>query len=132
MPQGRLKVQCFVNETYIPVDNTRITIRPSEGGPSAKVISLSTNSMGESQIINLEAPPLEYSQQPTGQVPYSMYDIRVEREGFQSILINRCQVFPDELSIQQCNLIESSGILTRMENINVPPNTSNVQDCNIN
>lgn len=125
MPQGRLKVQCFVNETYIPVDNTRITIRPSEGGPSAKVISLSTNSMGESQIIDLEAPPLEYSQQPTGQIPYSMYDILVEREGFQSILINRCQVFPDELAIQQCNLIESSGILTRMENINIPPNTTN-------
>ncbi|MDY6227596.1 peptidoglycan-binding domain-containing protein [Clostridium sp.] len=130
MPQGRLKVQCFVNETYIPVDNTRITIRPSEGGPSAKVISLSTNSMGESQIIDLEAPPLEYSQQPTGQIPYSMYDILVEREGFQSILINRCQVFPDELAIQQCNLIESSGILTRMENINIPPNTTNLSQNN--
>ncbi|GAA0086079.1 peptidoglycan-binding protein [Clostridium sp. MB05] len=125
MAQGRLKVQCFVNETYIPVDNTKITVRPSTGGPSAQVISLSTNSMGESQIVDLEAPPLEYSQQPTGQVPYSMYDVRVEREGFQSILINRCQVFPDELAIQQCNLIESSGILTRMENINIPPNTAN-------
>lgn len=125
MAQGRLKVQCFVNETYIPVDNTKITVRPSAGGPSAQVIPLSTNSMGESQIVELEAPPLEYSQQPTGQVPYSMYDIRVEREGFQSILINRCQVFPDELAIQQCNLIESSGILTRMENINIPPNTAN-------
>jgi peptidoglycan hydrolase-like protein with peptidoglycan-binding domain len=125
MAQGRLKVQCFVNETYIPVENTKITVRPSAGGPIAEGISLSTNSMGESEIVDLEAPPLEYSQQPTGQVPYSMYDIRVEREGFQSILINRCQVFPDELAIQQCNLIESSGILTRMENINIPPNTAN-------
>ena len=98
MAQGRLKVQCFVNETYIPVDNTKITIRPSQGGADSKEIVLSTDSMGESQIIDLEAPPLEYSQQPTGQIPYSMYDIRVEREGFQSILVNRCQIFPDELA----------------------------------
>ena len=56
MAQGRLKIQCFVNETYIPVDNVKITIRPSAAGPSSNVISLSTDSMGESQIIDLEAP----------------------------------------------------------------------------
>ena len=127
MAQGRLKVQCFVNETYLPVSNTKIIIRPSESGTNTKDIVLSTNSSGESEIVELPAPPLEYSQQPTGQIPYSMYDIRVEREGYQSILINRCQVFPDQLAIQQCNLIESSGILSRMENINIPSNTANTQ-----
>ncbi|MDV4150154.1 peptidoglycan-binding domain-containing protein [Clostridium sp. AL.422] len=127
MAQGRLKVQCFVNETYVPVENTKITIRPAGGGDNIQERILSTNSMGESEIIELEAPPLEYSQQPTGQVPYSMYDIRIEREGFQTILINGCQIFPDQLAIQQCNLIESSGILTRMENNNTQPNVTNPQ-----
>ena len=124
--KGRLKVQSFVNESYIPVENTRIVIRPSVGGPERKEIVLSTNCMGESEIIELDAPPLEYSQQPTGQVPYSMYDLRVEREGFQSIVINRCQIFPDELAIQPCYLIESLNRSYRNETINVPPNTSNV------
>ena len=123
--KGSLKVQCFLGDSYIPVDKTKITIRPSAEGSISQTIVLSTDTMGESQIIELDAPPLAYSQQPTGQVPYSMYDILVEREGFQSILINRCQVFPGELSIQQCNLIESSGILTRMETIETPPNTAN-------
>lgn len=127
MAKGRLKVQCFVNETYLPISNTKITIRPSEGDTNTKDIVLSTNSSGESQIVELDAPPLEYSQQPTGQIPYSMYDIRVERDGYQSILINRCQIFPDQLAIQQCNLIESSAILNRMENINIQPNTANAQ-----
>ena len=68
--KGRLKVQSFVNESYIPVENTRIVIRPSVGGAETKEIVLSTNSMGESEIIELDAPPLEYSQQPTGQVPF--------------------------------------------------------------
>ena len=127
MAQGRLKVQCFINETYLPVNDTKITIRPSGSGVDAREIVLFTNSMGETETIELEAPPLEYSQQPTGQVPYSNYDIRIEREGFQSILINGCQVFPDEIAIQQCNLIESSGILRRMENGNTAPNGGNTQ-----
>lgn len=130
--KGRLKVQCFVRESYIPVDNTRIVIRPSVGGESTNDIVLSTNSMGESEIVELDAPPLEYSQQPTGQVPYSMYDIRVEKDGFQSILINRCQVFPDELAIQECNLIESLNRSYRMETINIPPNTADVPPTSLN
>ena len=120
--KGRLKVQCFVNETYLPVDKSRIFVRSAATGGNFNEIELITDSMGETNIIELDAPPLAYSEQPTGQIPYSRYDIRVEREGFQSILINGCQVFPGQLSIQQCNLIESSGILRRSEN-----NNSNVQ-----
>ena len=131
--KGRLKVQCFVNETYLPVDKSRIFVRSSATGGNFNEVELVTDSMGETNIIELDAPPLAYSEQPTGQVPYSRYDIRVEREGFQSILINGCQVFPGELSIQQCNLIESSGILNRIENkngnveeiINIGPNVLN-------
>lgn len=116
--KGRLKVQCFINDTYVPIENSTITVRPSFGRQEEVV--LTTDSMGESQVIELDAPPLEYSQQPTGQVPYSMYDIRVDREGFQSLIINRCQVFPDELSIQQCNLFEASQP-TEARVINIPP-----------
>ena len=131
--KGRLKVQCFVNETYLPVDKSRVFVRSSATGGNFNEVELITDSMGETNIIELDAPPLAYSEQPTGQVPYSRYDIRVEREGFQSILINGCQVFPGELSIQQCNLIESSGILRRSENnngnvdevINIGPNVLN-------
>lgn len=134
MPQkGRLKVQCFINETYIPVDKSKISIKPSNTGSDFTPIDLVTNSMGETNIIELDAPPFEYSQQPTGQIPYSTYDIKVEREGFQSILINRCQIFPNELAIQQCNLIESLGSMNRMENINIPSNNlNNQQGGNIN
>ncbi|MBQ6820204.1 MAG: peptidoglycan-binding protein [Clostridium sp.] len=126
MAKGRLKVQCFINGTYLPVDNTKIIIRPSTSGTNTNDIVLYTNSIGESEIIELDAPPIEYSQQPTGQIPYSMYDIRIERDGFQSILINRCQIFPDELAIQQCNLIESGNNASRIENINILPNTANL------
>ena len=79
--QGGLKVQCFVNDSYIPIDKIRATLTPSEGQVGdSKTIDLTTNSSGESQIISLEAPPFEYSQQPIGKIPYSLYDLRIERE----------------------------------------------------
>lgn len=130
--KGRLKVQCFLNQSYIPVENTKVIIRPSMAGADTGDIVLTTSSMGETEEIELDTPPFEYSQQPTGQLPYSMYDIRVEREGFQSILVNRCQVFPEEASIQQCNLIESLNRSYRMENIDIPPNTANIPQDDLN
>ena len=29
--KGRLKIQCFVNDTYIPVDGTKAILKPSAG-----------------------------------------------------------------------------------------------------
>ena len=125
--QGGLKVQCFVNDSYIPIDKIRATLTPSEGQVGdSKTIDLTTNSSGESQIISLEAPPFEYSQQPIGKIPYSLYDLRIEREGFQGLVINGIQIFPRQTAIQQCFLIESSRkIGSRADVINIQPNTLN-------
>lgn len=93
--QGGLKVQCFVNDSYVPIDKIRATLTPAEGqGGEGRTIDLTTNSSGESQVIALEAPPFEYSQQPIGKIPYSLYDLRIEREGFQSLVVNGIQIFP--------------------------------------
>ena len=125
--QGGLKIQCFVEDSYVPVDKVTATLTPAEGQVGeSQSIDLTTNSSGESQIISLEAPPLEYSQQPIGKIPYSLYDLRVEREGFQSIVVNGIQIFPTQIAIQQCFLIESSRKFgSRADIINIQPNTLN-------
>lgn len=123
--RGSLKVQCFFRDSYIPLEDVKVIVRPSTGGQADENIELMTNSMGETNIIELEAPPFAYSQQPLGLVPYSMYDLRIEKPGFQSIVVNRCQVFPEELSIQPCNLIEEGSRDVVEETINIGPNTLN-------
>ena len=76
--KGRLKVQCFVGDTYIPVDGSKAVLVPSSGQTGeSKEVNLVTNSSGESQTIELDAPPLEYSQEPSQPTPYSLYDLRV-------------------------------------------------------
>ena len=82
--KGRLKIQCFSGDTYIPVDGSTAIITPSAGqSGDSKEVRLTTNSSGESQIIELDSPPFAYSQEPSRPTPYSLYDLRVERDGFQ-------------------------------------------------
>lgn len=125
--KGRLKIQCFKGDTYIPIDGSKATLVPSvnESGNS-KEVKLVTNSSGESQIIELDAPPLSYSQQPSQPTPYSLYDLKIEREGFQTLTINGIQIFPEEIAIQKCTLIENNNeTITRGDVINISPNTLN-------
>lgn len=124
--KGRLKIQCFSGDTFIPVDGTRIVVTPGQGTTGTSTsIDLTTNSMGESQTIELDAPPFSYSQQPEGQIPYSLYNIRVERNGFETLVINGCQVFAEEVALQACNLIERGNRGMRADVINIQPNVLN-------
>ncbi len=117
----------FRGEDYIPIDGARITVRTPQGAESVNSIQLVTDSVGLTQIIELTAPPLEYSLNPnSNQVPYSLYDITVERDGFNPIVIRGCQVFPTQVAYQICNLTSNSrrGMM-RQEVINIQPNTLN-------
>ncbi|MGL4330714.1 MAG: spore cortex-lytic protein, partial [Clostridium sp.] len=63
--KGRLKIQCFNNDTYIPVEGTKILVTSAVGTPGKTTnIELTTNSMGETETIELDAPPFAYSQSP--------------------------------------------------------------------
>ena len=125
--KGRLKLQCFVGDTYIPVDGSRAVLVPSAGQTGeSREVNLVTNSSGESQTIELDAPPLEYSQEPSQPTPYSLYDLQVEREGFQVLVINGIQIFPGQTAIQQCRLVENNNRRGfRADVININPNTLN-------
>ena len=125
--KGKLKIQCFKGDTYIPVDGSKAILTPAQGqeGETKEVI-LSTNSSGESDVIELAAPPISYSQEPSSNLPYSLYDLKVERDGFEVLLIKGIQVFPEQVALQQCNLLEASvRRSSRADIISINPNTLN-------
>ena len=139
---GQLKVQCFREESAVPIDNCRVTINPttsdqvqninalgnkttSPNNPSASNINttLLTDSSGLTQVIDLSAPPLDYSQEPTNNVPYSLYDVLVERDGFSPVSIRGVQVFPQSTALQKVSLQENANRSSRAEIIIIQPNT---------
>jgi subtilisin family serine protease len=125
--KGRLKVQCFRGDNYIPIDGAKITVQGTQGTENIKSLELVTDAVGLTTEIELSAPPLEFSlNKNSNQIPYSMYDITVERNGFKPIVIRGCQVFPTQVAYQICNLEISLGRGDmRQEIINVQPNTLN-------
>ena len=122
---GRLKVQCFKGNDYIPIDRCKVTIRGIGEFATNRTINLTTNSSGLTEEIEVDAPPIEYSlNENSNKQPYSLYDITVERENFEPISIRGCQVFPREVAYQICNLntdLRSGN--TRQKFINILPNT---------
>ena len=50
--KGRLKIQCYVNDTYIPIDGTKAILRPSAGqqGESKEVILVATKKLSSTSI----------------------------------------------------------------------------------
>lgn len=124
---GRLKVQCFIGNDYIPVDRCRVTISGRGEFATNGTVTLNTDSSGLTEEIEVGAPPIEYSlDENSNKTPYSLYDITVERDGFNPIIIRGCQVFPEEVAYQVCKLSrESRNSSMRQEVINIQPNTLN-------
>lgn len=124
---GKIKVQCFIGNDYVPVDRVKIKIKGKGEFATTNEINLNTDSSGLTQEIEVEAPPIEYSlDENSDKTPYSLYDILVEREGFDPLAIRGCQVFPEEVAYQVCNLKEESKARSmRQDVINILPNTLN-------
>ena len=99
--KGKLKIQCFSGDNYIPVQGCKVTVT-SNYGESIEV-ELTTDSSGLTDIIELDAPAFENSQQPDGGLPYGLCNITVEKSGFQPFVVNGCQIFPTETAYQKCN-----------------------------
>lgn len=124
---GRLKVQCFNGDTAIPVDNCRVTVTPSQGqNDSTTSKSIVTDSSGLTNEVELTTPPLEYSMNPSNQLPYSLYDLRISRDGFEEVSVKGVQVFPQEVALQPIRLIARDNTrVSRSDIINILPNTLN-------
>jgi hypothetical protein len=120
---GRLKIQCFRGNDYIPIDGAKITVKGTEGTEDLGIYDLVTDAVGLTQEIELTTPPLEYSLDIyNDKMPYSLYDITIEKDGFKSMVIRGCQILPTQTAFQICNLEPSfaKGAM-RQDVINVPP-----------
>ncbi|MDR1364579.1 MAG: peptidoglycan-binding protein [Oscillospiraceae bacterium] len=98
MAIGKLRIRVFENTMGKPVTQARFRISTTSNNQT--LFESSTNDNGLSEIIELEAPSLDYSQEPTEKKPYNECDIWVEKPGFERIVIKGTQIFPDVIADQ--------------------------------
>ena len=100
---GQLQVRVTSSSGFLPVENASIEISYT-GDPSSVIEKLSTDKNGVSETIDLDAPPLEYSMEPSENQPYSEYTIRVSAPDFNTITITGSALMPTVKSIQNVSL----------------------------
>lgn len=122
MAEGRLQIKTYSGDTYVPVKNAKVSILDKTNQGNA-LYNINTDTLGASEEINLTAPPIEYSMRPSKEIPYSLYDVRVQADGYEDLFIKGCQIYPEQLAIQQCNMRAAGSRQWRQELIDILPNT---------
>lgn len=97
MATGKLQINTFNETIGMPTENVKISVQNKENKVIEEVI---TNSSGNSDIIILDTPPIEYSLTPGSPQPYNEYTIVATREGFDSTTIENVQILPDVIAEQ--------------------------------
>lgn len=100
---GKLQIQLVSQIQNRPVQGAKISISYT-GAPGQPLEQLRTNSSGQTETIELAAPPVEYSLQPSEEQPYSEYTLKVEAEGYEPIEVSGSEILSGEISRQKIGL----------------------------
>ncbi len=100
---GFLKIFATSSAGLFPIQNAKIEVSYT-GEPNQILEEISTDESGNSETISLDAPPLEYSMEPSDNQPYSEYNIRVTAPGYEEQIITGIQILSGEIGIQNVRL----------------------------
>ena len=112
---GSLRVD-VTDQDGRPIDGATAEISIT-GEPETTLESIQTDSNGQTESVELPAPPFEYTENPGVTQPYSEYSIIVRAPGFAPVSINGIDIFSSRRSIQDVRLTEVSQVVT------IGPNT---------
>lgn len=102
--KGQLQINVTSEITALPVTGATISISYT-GVPESTLEQVNTDSSGQTDILDLDAPPLEYSLNPTIEYqPYSEYTLDISAPGFEPMSIAGTEILPDVRAIQNVAL----------------------------
>ena len=96
---GGLQISVNTDTQNRPIPGAVIRISYT-GEPDNVIEEIRTDDTGQTPLIELPAPPVEYSLEPSENQPYSEYNIQVDAEGFEPILVSGTELLPDVNSVQ--------------------------------
>ena len=100
---GNLQVQVYSLPQNHPVEQASVSISYT-GDPDSVLEELTTDSDGRTPVVELHAPPVDYSMEPNENQPYSEYTLKVNASGYEPVEISGCQLLPNSTAIQPVQL----------------------------
>ena len=120
---GSLQINLTSGVNSRPVTDATIHISYT-GVPDNILEELHTDSSGQTETIELNAPPLEYSLNPAiEEQPYSEYTLHIEAPGFESVSIAGVEILPTVKAIQNVTMNPSDTTGPSEEVFVIPAHT---------
>lgn len=114
MSTGYLVIEIYEEDGVTPVSGASLQILGENTN-----INATTNTSGKTEKITLGAPNIEFSLEPQENVrPYSVYSIKVQKQGYETTIVEGVEVMASETSIQKINLVKGTTGITYEE---LPP-----------
>lgn len=120
--EGGLRIQVTSTLGLLPIADAAVTIYYTDN-PDSPIQTLTTDISGQTPVIELPAPPIEYSLEPGSPRPYSEYNIQVSAPGYETVVISGSEILPDVTSIQPVELPPLEVSDGNEEDINIGPHT---------
>ena len=120
--QGMLQVTVLNSDDNRPVENARVRISYS-GDPDSVVEEVRTDSSGQTPVLTLAAPPIEYSMEPVEQQPYAEYTVQIDAEGYEPKEVAGSEILPEVVSRQPATLRPEPFSPDSFQRIVIPPHT---------
>ncbi len=121
--RGRLQINVTSGPTSFPVTDATVSISYT-GVPGSTLEQVRTNSSGQTEILELAAPPVEYSLNPNNEIqPYSEYTLDITAPGFEPVSISGTEILADVTALQNVTLRPSEPNETGEEVFVIPGHT---------
>lgn len=120
--EGKLQVRIRQKNLGTPVSGASVRISFS-GDPDGNIEEAGTDESGNSQMVTVKTPPLEYSMEPNEAQPYSEVTVTVSAQGYREITVSGVEVLPNETSIQEIELEALDAPGSPIDNIVIPAHT---------
>lgn len=106
-----------------PINGARVQITDIND-PDRVIEEVETDISGQTEAVELPAPPLEYSMEPSAGQPYSVYNVRISAPGFETIEVSGAEILPGQTALQNVSLMPMADALGESEELFViPPHT---------
>lgn len=104
MDVGKLLVSVTSFKDNRPINGA--TVRVAETGEPDRILEeVRTDAQGQTQQLELPAPPLEYSMEPGADKPYSEYTIFIEAPDFETVEISGAEILSGQTALQNSLLV---------------------------
>lgn len=118
--RGRLQIQVRTEVQNRPIPGARVSISYT-GAPGEPLEEVQTDANGQTEILDLPTPPLEYSLEPSEYQPYSEFNLNIQAPGYEPVEISGSELLSGETSVQDVMMKPASE--GEFEDVVIPAHT---------